>query len=189
MSTITPAVAAQNAIVSAVQAALDAAIGSSVVGVINGWPDDMANMPSGTFVVVSAGDLTQEAHVPVPTTKTTAAGIVTQLYDVATWLMNVQVDVFADYDDQRDALTPIVRPVFTNTPWSGHALLTLSGYHSTKIRVKVTGESDDDPRGPIPGRWRHTFEIEAKGEIITSRTWNELQTLALDINGNVTTLE
>lgn len=149
----------------------------------DGWPDAMAGIPSGSYLVVTTGDLAQEPHAPHAFSSTTVAGVVTQLYDVATWLMNVQVDVFTDFKDQRDAIVPLVRPVFTTIPFSGHAILTLSGYHNVKMRVKVTGESDDDPQGPIPGRWRHTFEVEAKGEIIASHDWYALTELVLDFNG------
>lgn len=192
MSVTNPAQAATEAIVSALQTAMDAALPELDPGTIlvrDGWPDAQEGIPSGTYLTVTSGDLVQEPHKPIPWSSTTAGGVVTQLYGVATWLMNVQVDLFADFKDQRDPLVPFAREVFTDIPFSGNAALTLSGYHSTQMRVKVTSESDDDPKGTIGGRWRHTFEIEAQGKIIVDHDWFELQTLALDINGTLTTLE
>lgn len=192
MSTTNPAQAATDAIVTALQTAMNAALPNLDPGTIlvrDGWPDAQAGIPSGTYLIVTSGDLVQEPHKPIPWSSTTTDGVVTQLYGVATWLMSVQVDVFADFKDQRDGLVPFARAVFATIPFSGNATLTLSGYHSTQMRVKVTSESDDDPKGTIGGRWRHTFEIEAQGKIIVDHDWFELQTLALDINGTLTLLE
>lgn len=192
MSDTNPAQAASAALVAAIQAAIDAALSplpNGTVSVIDGWPDAMAGIPGGSFVVVTTGDMSQEANAPIPFSSTTVDGVITQLYDVATWLMNAQVDVFTDFKDQRDDLVPLIRPIFSNVPWSGNAQLTLSGYYGVKMRVEVTGESDDDPKGPIQGRWRHTFEIRTKGDIIAPAEWIAIQRFDLDINGTVTTVE
>jgi len=118
-----------------------------------------------------------------------ADGVVTQLYDIANLSLNAQVDVFADYEDQRDALVPIVRGAFCTLPLAGSAELTLSRYHNAQATVKVTGESDDDPAGPIPGRWRHTFEVAARVDVLVSHDWYALNRLDLSLNGDILTLE
>ena len=187
-----PAQAATDAVVAALQTAMNAALPNLNPGTIlvrDGWPDAQAGIPSGTYLIVTSGDLVQEPHKPIPWSSTTTGGVVTQLYGIATWLMNVQVDVFANFKDQRDELVPFARAVFATIPFSGNATLALSGYHNTQMRVKVTSESDDDRKGTIGGRWRHTFEIEAQGKIIVDRDWFALETLALDINGTLTILE
>ncbi len=189
---INPAKAIRDAVVSTLQTLVDgyfSALPDGTVLVRDGWPDAMAGIPSGSYIVITSGSASSEPHVPVPYSSTTAAGVVTQLYDIANLNLNVQVDVFADYRDQRDALVPIVRGAFCTLPLAGSAELTLSGYHNAQATVKVTGESDDDPAGPIPGRWRHTFEVAARVDVLVSHDWYALNRLDLSLNGDILTLE
>lgn len=148
----------------------------------------MAPLPDGVLVCLTISSLDEEPQAPRSYTTSRTGDVVTVAYDVANWSANMQVDLFCPYKEQRDAIDPVIRGVFSTPPFDGGASFVLTGYHSGRVRAKVTGQSNQDPTGAAGGRWRRIFEVLVSGDVLAAVDYPALTDAELVINAQTTSI-
>lgn len=164
--------ATARAIVTALQAGLDAATSAGAVSVVLGWPDAQAAQPQGPAIVaVTYGEATETPINPTIYNETEDDGAIEVLDIVARWELSVQVDLFASYRDQRAELAPVIRQILSPGVAHPKLALTLTDYHDLVVLLMVDSVGDvDDEDAMVAREWRRTWQCTARGKVLTGRT-------------------
>lgn len=171
------AVAAE--LVAYLQAGLDAALGAGVVPVVNGYPDDQEEQPTGpAFLSVSMGKPDETPTVGTDVSATTAEGIVTTLVSTAHWSLTMQVDLFVTQKRLRAELDPVIRKILAPSSEHPKFALTLTDYHGfvAVLGVESVGNEDDDAAMQTR-EWQRSWMLQATGRALVPHEAPELTDL------------
>lgn len=168
------AVAAE--LVAYLQAGLDAEVGTGVVPVVNGYPDDQATQPTGpAFVSVSIGTPDEKPTVGTDFRSITVDGVVTTLVTKAHWTLTVQVDLFCSQKRIRAELGPVLRKLLAPSAEHPKFALTLADYHDLDVVLYVESVATEDDDAAMQTReWQRSWMLQASGRVLTPHEAPEL---------------
>lgn len=162
--------ATRSALAAAVSALLTARDLDDKVTVVQGWPDAQARQPAGAVVaIVTSDQADEEGTMPSWLRRHGTGDAAVEVYGVARWTLNAQIEVITDHKDQVGPLARVVGGCLSNPPFNAGLDLTLSTYWNTLARVRRTGMRPTDTDGPLGGRWRRTFLLSITGAVVETR--------------------
>ena len=184
--------AAADAMVTHLQAAIDAAAGAGKVTVVRGWQDLATPKNSASTerarVAVSMGRPELFPCASRMVSRATVAATEDQAeswevrYATATWTAAMQIDAFAMDRAGRDALARIIdAAMHPNVPSDSALTLDCDTYHGVQVRIVVDSEENrGDEVAAISGRWRRLIECNARGIKVALQTYGKASQLDIE---------